>query len=485
MALQSASRFAEALADFDRCLVLAPDLAHVSALRATALQAATTYLESGSDTNLTDVNTLCERAELLLRLQRDSDALNCARRAYGSATQGAVNPEALNRVGNLLLRLQCHADALQCYDGVLAQRPGDFAALFNRANVLQQEGQYVAALADYEAVLTVRPGFAEALIEQAHCLLAQGEFAQAWPLFEARWNTEQLHAARLATAAPQWRGETLGEGTCLLLWGEQGLGDCIQFLRYLPLVAQRAKQIVLRLPDSLHALAEESLKAESLDGWRDTCAITIIGNDAPLPPHAAHCPLMSLPLVFGTTLQSIPAHIPYLRAPQARVDAWAVRLGAQSKPRIGLVWAGGQRVLNNPTRDINLEQLVPLLEIDAEWICLQKAMSESDARMLDGMPLLWRFADGMADFAGTAALIEQLDIVVSVDTAVAHLAGALGKPVCLLLRKSGEWRWMHNSDRSPWYPAHRIFRQQNHGEWPPVVQQVADHLRKVLAQHPC
>ncbi|MFI4939178.1 MAG: tetratricopeptide repeat protein, partial [Burkholderiales bacterium] len=432
--LQALSRHLEAIADFDRCLALKSDMPHVRELRDAAVAAALASYRPAPDVD-------------------------------------AGNIDALNDMGNLLLRVNRHDDALACYEQILAFAPDNAMALFNRGNVLQQNACYGAALSSYAAALAGRPGLPEVLIEQAHCRLAMGEFQAGWPLFEARWDTEQLRGAKLKTDAPLWCGEPLQDDAdtdaVLLLWAEQGVGDTIQFARYLPLVALRAKNVMVRVPASLQTVIAASVNAPTLH---------VVDEREPLPLHTVHCPLMSLPLMFGTNLQSIPDDIPYLKTPDANTALWRARLGERGKPRIGLVWAGGQRRLNNPTRDMPLAQLRPLLQHDAEWISLQKDLSGADLQTLATMPSIRCVGNELADFADTAAVIEQLDLVISVDSAVAHLAGALGKPVWLMLRKSGEWRWMQGRSDSPWYPLHRLFRQQAHGEWGDVVQAIVRQL---------
>jgi tetratricopeptide (TPR) repeat protein len=464
--LQALSRHREAIADFERCLALKPDMPHVRELRDAALGAALDKLDLDLANGSEQAQTLCERAGLLRLVQRDAEALASYRQALGF---NARHIDALIGMGNLLLRMNRHDDALACYEQILAFAPDNVMALFNRGNVLQQNACYGEALSSYAAALAGRPGLSEALMEQAHCRLAMGEFQAGWPLFEARWDTEQLRDAKLKTDAPMWRGEPLHDTAVLLLWAEQGLGDTIQFARYLPLVALRAKNVVLQVPASLKTVIAASINSLTL---------RVVSDREPLALHTytVHCPLMSLPLLFGTNLQSIPDDIPYLKTPDANAALWRFRLGERSKPRIGLVWSGGQRRLNNPTRDMPLAQLRPLMQHDADWICLQKNLSGADLQTLATMPSIRCVGDELADFADTAAVIEQLDLVISVDSAVAHLAGALGKPVWLMLRKSGEWRWMHGRTDSPWYPSHRLFRQQAHGEWADVVQAIVRQL---------
>lgn len=468
--LQRMARHRDAIADFDRCLALTPDLAHVVAMRDTALQAALATLEDDLSQTPVQVTVLYERADLLLRLTRDADALSAFQQVLEC---DACHAGALNAMGNLLLRMSRFDDALACYERILEFAPDDVVALVNRGNVLQQNGRYGDALASYDAALAVRPGFAEALIEQAHCHLALGDMQAGWTLYEARWGTEQmreqLRRARLQSMAPMWRGDALGESNVLLLWAEQGLGDTLQFVRYLPMVAQRAPRIVLRVQGALKSLF--CCFAEHIAA---TCATTIsvIGNDQALSPHDWHCPLMSLPMIFGSDLQSLPADVPYLQAPESSIAKWRTRLGAGGKLRIGLVWAGVRHMLNNSTRDVPLRMLLPLLELDAEWFSLQQSISDADAALLARLPQVRSVGDELTDLADTAGLVTQLDLIVSVDSSVAHLAGALGKPVWLMLRKSGEWRWLPGRDDSPWYPLHCIFRQQHHGEWESVVHEM-------------
>ena len=464
--LQGMARYREAIADFDRCLALTPDLAHVAAMRDAALQAALATLEDDLRQTPVQVTVLFERAQLLLRLTRDADALAAFQQVLEC---DACHAGALNAMGNLLLRMSRFDDALACYERILEFAPDDVVALVNRGNVLQQNGRYGDALGSYTAALALRPGFAEVLIEQAHCHLALGDMQAGWRLYEARWDTEQLRCTRLQTVAPMWSGDAVSESSVLLLWTEQGLGDALQFVRYLPMVAQRAPRIVLRVQGALKSLF--SCFAENIAATFAT-TIAVIGSDQAVAAHDWHCPLMSLPMIFGSDLQSLPADVPYLQAPESSIGKWRMRLGARDKLRIGIVWAGVRHLLNNSTRDVPLRMLLPLLELDAEWFSLQKSISAADAALLAQLPQVRSVGEELTDFADTAGLVAQLDLVVSVDSSVAHLAGALGKPVWLMLRKSGEWRWQPGRDDSPWYPLHRIFRQQNHGEWESVVHEM-------------
>ncbi len=454
--LLTLGRPSAALADFDRSL-LHKAMPHVLPLRDAALQGALQELESKAF----DAPSCCECAAMLERIARTADAEAAYRRAI---ELDAYSHPAWIGLGNLLLRTNRHAEALACYEAVLGFAPDDFVALFNRGNALQKDCRFAEALASYAAAQEKRPDFAEIRMEQAHCHLATGDWQAGWPLFESRWQTRQLQSAKLATTAPQWQGESLPQAT-LLLWAEQGLGDTLQFVRYLPLAAERVGRVLLRVPASLVNLVKEM--AAPLP------SVTVLWQDEALPPHDVHCPLMSLPLAFGTTPQSIPYDVPYLRAPADYAEKWKDAFGPRTEPhnklRIAIVWSGGQRRLNNPTRDMPLAALLPLFEasdaIGVQWLSLQKDISDAGAAILAQHPQIRRMEQGLGDFADTAAILAQVDLLISVDTAVVHLAGAMGKPVWLVLRKAGEWRWLRDTAVSPWYPGLRLFRQTKHGDW--------------------
>jgi len=469
--LQALARHREALADFDVCLALSPQLSHLKPQRDLSLQAVLAEIDSELPSSQVPASLWFERAQLLMRARYDDAALDSFRQTLAI---DATHIDVLINMGNLLLRMNRRDESLACYQRILEIDPGNVIALFNRGNLLQQDARYREALYCYDAALLQRPKMPEVLMEKAHCHLALGEWHQGWPLFESRWDTQQLRNAKLETAAPMWRGETLNASQILLLWSEQGLGDTLQFIRFLTLVAQRAQSIVLRVPATLKALLAHV--AARID-----TAITVIDNSELLPAHAAHCPLMSLPLVFDITPDNLPQQVRYISASSVNAEKWADVLGSKNKPRIGIVWAGGQRLLNNPTRDMRLELLQPLFSIDAQWIGLQQSMSEADGVLLKQIPQLDNVGDQLSDFADTAGLVAQLDLLISIDSSVAHLAGALGKPVWLLLRKSGEWRWMHDRDDTSWYPQHRLFRQQQHGDWDEPVQRIAHALPVFIA----
>jgi tetratricopeptide (TPR) repeat protein len=410
-----------------------------------------------------NVEVLLKRGDILERLHRYDDAVYTYNLVLEIYVKNMVH--VLNRRGNSLLGLYNPEGAVESYNRALELAPHNASLFFNRANVLQQLARMDEAIESYGRALTYKPDLAEAKMERSHCRLAMGDYQRGFQEYESRWETAQLKSVKLRTSMPLWIGKENLAGRTILLWAEQGFGDTIQFLRYVPLVAQTAGLTILRVPASLQSLAQ------TLD-----CPVSIISFADALPPHDFNCPLMSLPLAFGTTLKSIPADVPYLRTKADQVQKWRNELGLRTRPRIGLVWAGRRREPVNHTRDMGLEVVRPLTRLGLEIISLQKEIPDQDRRVLESMQITC-LGEKLSDFADTAALMENLDMVIAADTVAAHLAGALGKPVWIMLRHSGEWRWLLERSDSPWYPTARIFRQKTPGDWAGVVRDIAQQLQ--------
>jgi len=375
-------------------------------------------------------------------------------------------------LGNALHHQAKYTEALPSLRRAVRLSPHSREALVSLGHTLRALGQLDEAIAAYRKAVALDPQSAEAHYALSTALLTQGDFTAGWQEHEWRWQTSHLCAARLEFVQPQWRGEA-APGKTLLIYDEQGFGDSLQFCRFVPLAAAQGLRVILSVPPGLLSLFK------SLPGVDH-----LVTHGNPLPDFDLHCPMMSLPLAFGTTLETIPDSIPYLHAdPQAIAD-FQSRLGPATGKRIGLVWAGNPRkeqrlfTLIDSRRSIDATLLAPLFEIPgAQFISLQKAGPAAPAHfpLTDLMP-------DVQDFAGTAALIANLDLVICVDSSVAHLAGALGKPLWLLDRYDHCWRWLAGRSTSPWYPAMRIYRQKSPGDWRGVISEVSRHLQSFSAQ---
>ncbi|SME88151.1 Tetratricopeptide repeat-containing protein [Tistlia consotensis] len=376
-------------------------------------------------------------------------------------SQSPQDDAALNTLGNCLKDAGEIASAAEAYKAAIARNPENHQALCNLALLLGEFGCNAEAELLYGEALKIAPEEAEARFGLAVTLLLQGRLAEAWPLYEARWQRAGLTPRRYDS--PRWQGEPL-EGRKLLLHGEQGYGDAIMTLRWLPLLQARGIRPLLHLPAPLLRLAALSFpEVEALD------------DRQPAPPHDAHAPLLSLPGLFGTDEASIPARVPYLAADPAEAGDWRARLAGLDRP-VGLVWAGSPRHPNDANRTLALETLEPLIAAaPGRWVSLQVGCDAAQQAWLarHGIPDLGL---ELPDFAATAALMTALERVVAVDTASAHLAGALGRPLDLLLPFAPDWRWQCGRADSPWYPTARLHRQPTPGDWQAVVAEVADAL---------
>jgi tetratricopeptide (TPR) repeat protein len=381
--------------------------------------------------------------------------------------------------GATLRLLDRHAEALEALTHAMALGPAEAAHVFNRGVVLTDLGRHEEACADLEAALALQPDFRPAKLTGAHAYLARGRFERGWELFEARWQGPDGYGL---TDPPMWDGSTSLVGKTILLRGEQGLGDTLQFCRYAKQVKTLgAARVVLEVQAPLLRL---------LAGLEGVDAV--VESSAAPPAADCHALLMSLPRAFGTTVETIPGETPYLAADPDEVARWEARLGPRTRLRVGLVWSGGFRDEAdlrwvNARRNIALERLAPLKGAEVDFVSLQKGepgegeLKALKARGWDGPDIL-EVMDEVSDFADTAALVEALDLVIAVDTSTAHLAGALGKPVWILNRYDSCWRWLTDRDDSPWYPTVRLFRQQGLSDWDAVVRRVHAELDRLSAE---
>jgi tetratricopeptide (TPR) repeat protein len=421
------------------------------------------------------------RAVALTQLRRPAEALA----AFDALLAERPDEAALvsNR-GNALFGLDRLVEALQCQDRALALQPSLLSAQISRAATLILLNRLEEAAAVLDAVVAIHPAHADARRDRAMVLLTLGRFDEALPEFE--WREAGLRgnggpaagARRDADIRPRrWLGLSPSrddlEGRSILLYTEQGHGDTVQFARYAALLAAAGARVVLRVQPALVSLAR-----------RIPGVAAAVAEGAATPDTDLVCPLMSLPFALGTTLQTIPAVVPYVHADARGVEHWRSRLGDDGRLRVGIAWSGSPGHINDHRRSIALARWAPLLGRDAQFLALQSDVRPADAPALQALPMLGFFGEDIADFEDSAALIALCDLVICVDTAVAHLAGAMNKPVWLLLPFAPDWRWMMARTDSPWYPGMRLFRQPAPGDWDAVLESVALALDARIAEAP-
>lgn len=399
---------------------------------------------------------------------RHEEAIASCRKAL---TIKADLAEAHYNIGNALYALDRHGEAIASYRSALAIKPEDVEAHNNLGLALSDLNRQAEAIAHLDRALALRPEFADAHWNRGLALLATGDYENGWDEYEWRWRTK-VTAPMQNFPRPLWRGDTDLRDKTVLLHADQGLGDTIQFARYAPLVAARGARVVLQVLSPLKELMS------GLEGVE-----AIVSRGDPLPEFDCHCPLSNLPRVFGTRLEDLPGPTPYLRASASRVEKWETLLAGRCRPRIGLTWSGNRNNRKLRHRSIALERLLPLLSVGgACFVSLQKDRSDDDAAMLLGLPEIVHLGDRLDDFADTAAAVSALDLVISIDTAIAHLAGALEKPVWILLPFTQDWRWLLDREDSPWYPSARLFRQRRVGDWDSVIERVRTELLRFFQQ---
>jgi tetratricopeptide (TPR) repeat protein len=467
---QELKRFDEALASYDRALAVKPDYTKALNNRGNALQALKRFDEALASYDKAIAfkpgyaEALNNRGNTFQELKRFDEALVSYDKALAVQPD---NAEALNNRGNTFQELKQFGEALASYDKALVVQADNAEVLNSRSNTLMELKRFDEALASYDRALTLRPVYAEAHWNEALARLLIGDFERGWPKYEWRWKKDTFTSPRRNFPQPLWLGADAIDGKTILLHSEQGFGDTIQFCRYVPLVAARGARVILEVERPLHELMTD------LAG-----AAEIISKGDPPPDCDFQCPLLSLPLAFGTRLETIPSAIPYLYAPVQALKNWQARLGPKVRPRIGLVWSGSPTHKNDHNRSISLRSLIPLLNIEATFVSLQKDVRADDAAVVKERKDILHFGDALKDFSDTAALISQLDLVISVDTSVAHLAGALAKPVWVLLPFVPDWRWLLEREDSPWYPTARLFRQDETRAWDSVIMRVRESLLK-------
>ena len=400
----------------------------------------------------------------------EAGLFDAALQTYDAALQRTPDDASIwhNR-GHVLRAKGLYQDALATDQRALQLRPGYIEAMLGCGDSLCEMRQYEAGLQYYEHAIAIKPDYADAWWAKALTQLQQGDFRNGWRNYEWRWQLKNRQAELTRYAAlRRWIGDESLQGKNILLHAEQGFGDAIQFCRYATELLQMGAAVTLEVRPSLVKLMQ-TLSPK----------INVVAQTANAPlDFDFHCPLMSLPLALGTTLQTIPADIPYLHAEAAKQQQWQARLGAAKCPRIGLVWSGSRTHKGDAARSIPLTQLQPLFKPHLEFHALQTEIREDDqATLINGLRLVTHL-EQLHDFSDTAALISQMDLIVTVDTSVAHLAGAMGKAVWVMLPFAADFRWLLEREDSPWYPSMRLFRQTSPCNWQTTILDVENAIEK-------
>jgi tetratricopeptide (TPR) repeat protein len=382
-------------------------------------------------------------------------------------------PHDVNMYYNLGIALQENGqldEAVTCYQKASQLAPSDAEIYNNLAFALQENRRPYEAIPYYRKSLSLQPDYATAHWNFSLALLLTGNFREGWREYEWRWETKYLSSSKRNFEQPLWTGSDI-KGLTILLHAEQGLGDTFQFIRYAPFVAGRGAKVIFECYGHMASLMR------SVEGIHQ---VIVYGEE--LPAFDVHCPLLSLPLAFDTILETIPAKIPYISADISLTGKWKDRLKHDdAKLKIGIVWAGNPGFKQNRYRNIPLHFFIPVAELPG--VTLYSLQKGEEAAMAKDPPWDIKLVDytgDINDFSDTASFMENLDLVISVDTAVAHLAGAMGKPVWTLLPFSPEWRWLLDREDSPWYPTMRLFRQSSRGDWKSVIDRVIQELRRKI-----
>ncbi len=419
------------------------------------------FLNLSLEVEPAQADALHVRALVLLNLKRFEEALADN---HQSQLLNPSNADTHNNLGTVLQKLGRYEDSLAWYDRAIALRPDFALALKGKAHSLIELRRIDEALACYARSIALDPENPATRWDLALLQMLIGDFEAGWAGREVRWQLGLMPDPKLPQ--PLWLGDSSIEGKTILLHADEGIGDSFQFARYIPMVASLGARVIVAVADPACSLLSR------LDGVAECIPKSI----QTLPAFDIHCHISSLPLAFKTRLNTIPSDVPYLPTPaDERIKEWERRLGAHDKFRVGLVWSGNPGHLNDHNRSMPLRELAKILDVDATFVSLQKDVRDRDKEVLSATNIV-DMTEGLSDFDQTSALVCCLDLVISVDTSVAHLAGGLGRPVWILLPYTPDYRWMLDREDSPWYPTARLFRQTETREWSSVL----DRMRSAL-----
>lgn len=473
-ALSKLHKFDEALASYHRAIKLNPEHAEAYGSRGVLLHDLKRFDQALADCNKAidlrppdAAQAYRNRSLVLYDLKRFDEALA----DFGNAI--ALKPdyaEAYSDQGSALYELKRLDEALASYNKAIALKPDCAEAYGNRGVVLYDLKRLNEAFADYNNAIQLKPDYAEALWHKSLFLILMGQYAEGWKLYEYRFRYKDLEKNYYNLSQPSWRGENNIQGKRLLIYAEQGFGDVIQCCRYLPLLQNFGSEIIFEVQESLVPLVLTL-----------NCNMNVVAKGESLPDFDAQCPIMSLPYAFKTTIETIPSHMPYLFSSETKTQVWRKKLGNKKNIRVGIAWSGSTTHKNDKNRSIKLNDLVSLTDLPIELHSLQKEYRQHDLDILNLYPQIYQHQDELDDFSDTAALIDCMDLVISVDTSVAHVAGAMGKTVWIMLPFVPDYRWMLDRDDSPWYPSAKLFRQPAIDDWSNVIREVENALLHLTA----
>ncbi|MEZ0288767.1 MAG: tetratricopeptide repeat protein [Methylophilus sp.] len=504
--LKELKRYEEALLSYDHAIKLNPRHVEAHYNRGVTLNELKRYKDAfesyhqaiALNTNYVDAYNNC--GNVVMELRRFEEALACFRRAI------EINPNyayAYNGQGNVLMELKRFDDALLSYEKAIALNTSSSDAYNGKSNALQELKRFDDAVSGYEQAIALNPDSADTYANRGLALqglekfdeaiknfdkaivlnpesvdpywnkallkILMGEWEEGWQLYEYRRHRKGQKESYPDYPQPLWLGHENVANKVLYIYPEQGLGDFIQFCRYIPLVEKLGAKVVLSVPAPLVSM----IKTMGLNA-------RIVAKDEKVDAFDLHCPIMSLPLAFKTTLESIPNTAPYFFADKAKKNNWADKLAKTSQLKVGLVWSGSKDHKKDHDRSIPLDQLETLLSLPVAFYSLQKEVRDQDKTTISRLNQIQQFSEELIDFSDTAALVDCLDLIITVDTSVAHLAGAMAKNVWILISYLPDYRWMLDRDDTPWYPTAKLFRQAKVGDWDNVVLNVKSALEELL-----
>jgi tetratricopeptide (TPR) repeat protein len=462
----------EAVASYQRAIQLNPTSpgAHnnlgLSLARQDKLDEAAASYQRAIDLKPDDHNVHNHLGIVLARQDKLDEAAACFQRAIAFKPD---YPDAHNNLGSILEKQDRFGEAVACFQQAIGLKP-DFSDAHNNLGIaLWKQGRLDEAVASYQQVLHFKPDYAEAHWNRGLAWLQMGQFEQGWPGYEWRWKCKDFGTLP-PFQAPLWDGSPL-DGRTILVHAEQGLGDTLQFIRYAPLLHQRGGRVIMMCQPLLTRLLARNSGIERL-----------LAHGDPTPEFDFHVPLLSLPGLLGTTLESVPADVPYLGAEPELVETWRQRLSIYPGFKIGIAWQGNPKYRLDRVRSVPLAQFAPLARVPGvHLLSLQKNVGREQLAARERRFPVTDLSGQLEDFVDTAAVMKNLDLVITSDTSIAHLAGALGVPVWVALHEFSDWRWLQNRDDCPWYPTMRLCRQARLGQWEDVFHRIAEALRERLA----